>query len=276
MRRVQEGDRRGAVAFLEKAYAADPRPDYLLQLAEQFEQLGADDGDPRDLRLAIAHYRSCLAQEQNQAEAASLQKHLQLLEETLAAVDSRPNRTEPGHARTAPPARPARVPIAFATGTPDRLIVSAGGSSCEAPCTLHLPPGLNVVKTSGSEELRLGVYVPPAAGTVHLVRSGQRFFVPGVLLTVFGALTASSLWALSGACAPSDAVCQSTLQAVWPTLGGIAFFTGIGLLGYYGGHQVTSADVELSQTDAAPALRLASVALQPLHNGAGAGVGFSF
>jgi hypothetical protein len=119
--------------------------------------------------------------------------------------------------------------------------------------------------------------VPPLAGTVHLVSSGDRFLIPGILLTVIGPLVAATLWSLEYACpSSSDVTCQGANDAIWPTLGGVAFVTGIAFLGYWGSHRVTTADVEIAPSGAAPGPRLSSVGFQPMRNGAGAGLGLSF
>ena len=53
-------------------------------------------------------------------------------------------------------------------------------------------------------------------------------------------------------------------------------FTGIGFLTYANEHRLENVDVELSSTDLEPHFKFASLGLQPIRNGAAAGVGFTF
>lgn len=282
-KRLHQGDRRGAIGFLEEAYEADALPDYLHQMAEQYEQL--EDGDARDLRLAIALYLECLATEKNPIELQSLHEHLTRLRQKLVVADGQP---VPRTRHATPPAPPPAVEMAppppqavavnfAAKSDQEQFEVTVAGRKCQTPCTLELFPGRYTLLTTGADAQKLTLEVPHAPGTVHLASSGSRYLLPGILLTVLGPIVAATFWAFENACPSStDFVCQGLNEGIWPAVGGVAFITGIAFLGYWGSHQVSVADMQVAESDPVPALRLASVALQPMRNGAGAGVGLSF
>jgi hypothetical protein len=142
------------------------------------------------------------------------------------------------------------------------------------------------METSGADTLRMDLNVPDSAGTVHLAQSGNKYFAPGVALTVLGPLVAATLWTLSLACpldastGSPDSTCQTANLAVWPIVGAGMLFTGIGLLAYYGNHIVSKANVEVASddppADETPHFKFASAGFQPIRNGGAAGVSFTF
>jgi hypothetical protein len=288
MKRAAEGDRRGAIDFLEKAYDADPSPDYLLQIADEYDAMASEDGEPLALRLALSHLREYLAFERNPTQVQAVKTRMQALRDRLASM---PARTPPRAVVAAPPTpgrRPrTEVAVSFLpVDGADSFRVSVGGKACTAPCTLQLLPGFYQLETSGADQLRMDLNVPDTPGTVHLVQSGNKYFAPGVVLTVLGPLVAASLWAVSVACpldattGTQDQTCVTANQVVWPIVGAGMLFTGIGLLAYYGNHVVTKASVEVASDDppagGVPRLQFASAGFQPMHNGGAGGVSFSF
>lgn len=286
---VRDGDRRGAISWLEKAYAEDPSPDYLERMAELYEALFGEEGDIQDLRQALLNYGRCLAAEKNAVEAAEIQERLGRLRKQLREVAPE---QEPAAPAVRP--RPTLVTVQFdAEGSAGVLHISAGGQSCDAPCTMQLAPGPYTVATSGGDDSKVSLLVPAASGTVHLRPSGHRLLLPGIALTVAGALVASTLWSFRYACTPNLDLtltpCETTNLAMWPIVGGAMFFTGVGLLGYYGAHIPRTAVVEVDESRHADSgasegpqhgkeahWQLTSVGLMPLRSGAAAGVGFSF
>jgi len=291
-KRAQQGDNRGAIEFLEKAYDADPSPDYILQTAEQYELVASQSGDSRDVRLAISYFRQSLTGEKNPSQVQSLQARIGHLEAQLAAspavpiAPSAPVGNAPvANAPTAPPTAAApqatgdRVAIRFIpVDVTDSYYVSAGGYHCTTPCTLMLKPGLTEVTTTGADEIKLHVDIPNYPGHVVLSPGGDRLLAPGIALTVIGPVIAASLWSLAFACPGSSgsSACLTANLTAWPLLGAGLMFTGIGFLAYWGGHRPTTADVQVSATDSQPPIKFAFLGLQPLKNGAATGLGFSF
>ncbi len=110
-RRILQGDRRGAVAFLEMAYESDPLPAYLVQIVEQYESLALEGNDPHDLELARAKLRLVIALETDPARKQDFQARLQRLEARAAALPSTPGEPPASGARavpdsSSPPAQP--------------------------------------------------------------------------------------------------------------------------------------------------------------------------
>jgi hypothetical protein len=283
MKRVNEEDRRGAIDFLEKAYDLDPAPDYLLQMAQQYEALVAEEGNPLDIRLALANYRAYLSFEKNPAELTSIRWHIKSLRERLSSAAPPTTRAAAaGAAAAAPAARrqePAEVSVDFMSNeAAETFHVAVAGKSCDTPCTLQLAPGPHNLTTTGADHLSLSLFVPPANGVVRLTESGDRYLVPGIVLTVLGPIVAASMWSLAFACIDNYA-CSTSQFVIWPVTGAAMFFTGIGFLAYYGNHIVTKATVEMADASApadVPRLKLSSIGFMPLRNGAAAGLGFTF
>jgi hypothetical protein len=283
---IHEGDRRGAISLLEKAYGADPSPDYLERIAELYEALAGEQGDSQDVRMALLNYGRCLAAEKNAVESGEIQARMRRLRQQLSDVSVEPGPESTPAAATPPPARPAVVAVHFiADGARGPLHITVGGRTCDVPCTILLAPGPYVVTTSGSDEIKVSLLVQEAAGTVRLTTSGNRFLLPGVTLTVAGALVATTLWSFRYACTPNLDLtlspCQTANLALWPTLGGLMFFTGVGFLGYYGSHTPRTVMVDRDGPQAGgsheqPHWQLATVGVIPTKNGAAAGVGFTF
>jgi hypothetical protein len=279
---LRAGDKRGAIALLEKAYSADPSADYLERTADLYEELFREQGDLSDLRLAVLNYTRSLAAETNAVEASEIQGRLKRLRQQLRDLAPGPEPEPPPV-----PSRPASVTVEFlAKPGAGPIHISIGGQTCDAPCTLRLAPGPYAVTASGGDDLRLSLLVPAASGTVHLPSSARPYLVPGVALTVAGALVAASLWSFRFACTPNLDLtltpCETTNLAVWPIVGGAMFFTGVGFLGYYGSHIPHDAVVQVDEghhADGAPSesgWQLVSAGVMPLRSGAAAGVGFSF
>jgi hypothetical protein len=283
-KRLYQGDRRGAIELLEKAYAADPDPDYLLRIADNYEALAAETGEQKDLRLALQNLGRCLSAETNPVEAATLKNRMRRLRRQLSMEEKEiPEARAPAEAAPEPK---GPVPVEFvAKEAGESVSVSVAGQSCVAPCTLKLEPGPHVLIASGAEEYRVNLLVPKASGAVSLPASGDRYLLPGVALTVAGALIATTLWSLSLACPTpldlSSTPCETANLVTWPVLGSGMFIAGIAFLGYYGTHRVTRLSVDTGEAnederDRGPHFRLASLGIQPLRSGAAAGIGFSF
>jgi hypothetical protein len=281
-KRVQQGDRRGAIEFLEKAYEADPSADYLLQMADQFDALALEGGDRRDIRLALAYFREYLLTEKNPIEIQTVQERMMRLRELLAAAVPEP--VVPPVAEPLPPPAPSRVEKVavdfIAENGTDPFHVTVGSQTCDTPCSLKLAPGGHSIAITGTDKLNLSVFVPNTPGMVRLKPSGNRYLVPGIILTIIGPIIAASMWSLAYSCPPVDVFpdpCSTTNLALWPLVGGIMFFTGVGFIGYAENHQVSKVDVDVAQVDIEPPkVRIASIGLQVLPGGAAAGVGLSF
>jgi len=277
-KQAQRGDHRAAIELLKKAFEADPSPDYLLQTAQQYELLAAHGGDLGDVRLAISYYRKSLATEKNTAQIRWVGDRVTQLEKLLPAPP--PGRsTSPPPAPTEAPLAGEPVPVHFtASDVPDSYYVSGEGRHCTTPCTLLLHPGARLVTTTGSGQLKLHLDVPTYAGRVLIPSSGAEYLAPGIILTVVGAVMATALWPIGLTCAgigPTSGVCLLLNIIGWPVVGGTLFFTGIGFLAWWGIHHAATADVKVS-SDPAPPIKLTFLGLQPLRNGAAAGVGFSY
>jgi hypothetical protein len=144
---------------------------------------------------------------------------------------------------------------------------------------LDLVPGRHSL-VFNSDGRKISFVGPPGPGTVHLPAHPRRYLITGIVLTALGTLISGTLWAAGDGCpsAESGGVgCVVANLIVWPIVGTTLFFTGVGYLGYYGTHQVTSLDVETPNEDnKPPRVRLSGVGFQPLHNGGAAGVSLSF
>jgi hypothetical protein len=185
------------------------------------------------------------------------------------------------HSARADEADPEPVSVAFRSTVPNTgFDVSVGGQSCDTPCSLNLLPGPYQLRASGSDTLKYGILVPKTGGIVRLRPAGNNLILPGTLLMILGAVTAP-LGAVGVACEQLPG-CTSAQAVVWPVLGMAMFWTGVGLLGYASTHALTRLFVEPFYGDDPSAtvtgfhLRLASVGLQPIANGAMGALALSF
>lgn len=295
---AQAGDRRGAIDLLEQAYTADAQQDYLLQIADLYEALSAQ-GDPRDVRLAIAHYQLALISEKNPLERQTIEDHLQELKQQLVQqpmqapppaapeVEGAPPAVPPAaavppEAPAAPPPAPPEVKassgvrIVFAAeNAGEKYTVAFDDQVCNAPCALQLQPGWRVVTLSSyGDEHKVSLSVPETQGVVRLPPTRHSFFVAGVALTVVGAVVGATFWAIFGAACGESPSCVTANQAIWPIVGGGMLITGVSFLAYYQARDLGLA-IDTGE-QAKPALRLSSIGFLPTRNGASAGAGFSF
>ncbi len=273
----KDGQRREAINLLEQAYRIEPLPDYLLQIAEQYEALWNDTGGREYLRRAIDSYRRSLTGETSPSQVDLVQARIRTLEVQAASPSAQAASDMPGP-----------VAITFEGRDGQSFEVSIQGLTCHTPCTLGLKPGNAPLTTTGAAPMKVDLHVPRVPGIVRLDAAGQSRLIPGIVLTTVGAVSMATLWIPLdvAACAPppnsrpgqGDPFCVLAGLILGPVLSAPILMTGIGLLGYYGTHLPPKPLVEVAgaPTDPAPPLRLASVGFQPLRNGAAAGVAFSF
>ncbi len=282
-RAAQAGDRRGAIELLEQAYAVDAQGDYLLQIAQLYEAL-ATQGDARDVRLAIAHYQLALASERNAVEIQAIEERLRQLREllhpqkaqSLAAPPTGVGKPADTASSPAPEKAVQDVHIAFAPEVAgEKYTVAYEDQICEAPCALRLKPGWRIVTlTSPGDERKVSLSVPETTGSVRLPATRRSFFVAGLTLTIVGAAVAATFWAIFQTPCDGAPTCVTANQTVWPIVGGGLVIGGVSLLAY---HQARDLGLTVEAQDGEkPAVRVSSIGLQPLRNGAAAGVRFSF
>ncbi len=277
------GDHRGAIRFLEKAYEAEPATDTLLEIAEQYDALLTRDADPRDIRLAIVHYRQALATEQNALERKAIEERLQALQQQLQSRPAEilaPPPQPPPHpasrdATRVPPTNEVRISF-VAENSDDAFSISVAGKVCQTPCAMVLAPGNYVLTTGGAAGFKLPLLVPETDGVVRIPWSRRSYLPAGVLLTVLGPIIAGTLWLAGLGCPGEQGACLTANFTLWPIVGTAMLGTGIGLLASYGNRSPDRLDVEPDAPTAAPAVHVSAFGLQPIRNGLVGSVGFSF
>jgi hypothetical protein len=273
-----QGNHRGAIQLLEKAYAADPIEDYLLRQGAEYEAILAVQKEARDVRLATVCYEQALVLERNSAEQKSIREHLAVLRDELSIARTEAPRRITAAEAPQPPA-PHLVEISFiASSSDDEFTVGIALHSCATPCSLRLAPGWYTLSVRGADSWHLDLEIPNEDGIVRLPSSRQAYLAPGVVLTIIGPAVAGSLWLLGATCpSATQENCELGSLIAWPLAGAAMFATGIGLLAYRGGRTPDHVEVErIGPTTPAPALRLSSIGFQPVHNGVVTGLTFHF
>jgi hypothetical protein len=278
---IEQGYHRAAVEMLERAVAADPSPDLQLELAGEYERLALAGDDRRDIRLALASFQQYLLARKAVPPEGSIESRIAALRERLESLGPE----QPGGvAPVAEPARPGKVRVDFIADRPNESFhVIVGQGSCETPCSMQLTSGAHLLSLDGADRLQLSMYVPVAPGTVRLVRSGNRFLVPGVLLTIAGVIIGASMWAVGADCGFAESAasisCETANFALWPTLGAAMFATGVGFLSYSTSHQISKVDVDVETPPAetkGQGVKLSSIGFQPQRGGGTMGLGLAF
>lgn len=221
------------IAALERLYDSKHDPDVLIEIARLYES-AATDGDPRDARLAIFYYEKYLAEKESGTEPSE-----------RVVIDRRPIDAAIAHLRTlalAPvTARAAggAVPVSFLAYRGEGVYeVTVGEQRCRTPCKLELKPGPATAHVSGNGSLDLQMVVPHLPAQVRLQAVSSGYTIAGAIMVPVGATVAASFWAIAVACTGIDRTsCQLGNIIAWPLIGGIVFFTGIGLLAYGASHR---------------------------------------
>jgi hypothetical protein len=272
--RLAQGDVRGAIGFLERADALAPDPSTVLKIAQAYDKLASEDDSADNVRLAIVNYRQYLETGPHPSPAAIVER--------VDALKEQLNRRLNATLKPPEPVRSDRIPVAFyGELSAYHFTVTVDGQSCQTPCTLFLQPGPTKIEATGYEHMNLDLYVPRAQSEVMLKPAGERFFVPGIVLTAVGVVVAGGGWTFQYAC-PGGGLdfpinpCATTNVIVWPIVGGALAFTGVGLLASYSLHLGSRSEVIVVDSDASPSFQLASVGFQPLAHGGAAGAVFSF
>jgi hypothetical protein len=134
--RLKQDDRRGAVDYLEKAFACDPRQEYAYQLAEQFEDLANEGGDPRDAESAVTYLRRAIANEKDLQRVEDAESRIKRLEARFASGAQKP----PAQAAATPASGTAETPAAASAPVPAPAPLTTAAEPGAASAAVPAPP----------------------------------------------------------------------------------------------------------------------------------------
>jgi hypothetical protein len=108
--------------------------------------------------------------------------------------------------------------------------VTIGQHTRKLPARFSVQPGVYPFIAAGKMSFVTHVEVPPRASRLEIVDVTGPYRIVGAIMIPTGLAVAASLWPIGFTCFTAD--CVRAHFAVWPTLGLVTFFTGIGLLAY--------------------------------------------
>lgn len=160
----------------------------------------------------------------------------------------------------------------------DPYEVYAGAQHCSTPCTMVLPSGPNLVRTTGAGEFSTQLVVPHLPAQVRLFHSApQSYFVAGAVLIPTGIIVAASMWALGFACGYSNPGCYAANFITWPVVGVTMLITGSVLMAIANRAPPGDANrAEILDARARPRVRFTDFAFGPTNGGLGGALTFAF
>jgi hypothetical protein len=149
--------------------------------------------------------------------------------------------------------------------------------TCALPCNLSVRPGVHPVIASGTEFLARHAEIPATSTRLEIVDRMPGHRLAGVIMIPIGLVMATTMWALGSTCSgPNSSACLATNLILWPVLGTVTFFTGLGLAIYGSSRNRYGLRVTEVGQSANLRPRLLGVGASPTANGAAMAASFSF